>query len=461
MTGQAPSLVLSRRFKAHDSLYLLGAGNWPLLSRNTAIFVPGLDYQEMRLVSNHTPARSTMTRRLYRTEPGSGAIACSDIPSLHLRDQLAKRAQQHGGRPGHAVGLQSDAKHIQFSSTADRVPSCSIYSKEWRQQVRRSTSLHSLAEESEDGFSTDTASVHEVPDKRIFVHTEITISEPFELDVPAKERMFPCRAAYVSGPDVESARRPHVLKRPASQLRSNHPTSEIPLTRSDSGFHSIPRSSSWSTSSCQPESSQSTSDGDSQDWITTSSSASSSPPLTALPTSRPSSRVFLAPTQPPSDKSNGKPGGTTKSNSQRSRMRLRVPDFLRPLDEPQAPIRIYDVPLRRDLFSKAQPGNEHTLTTSSNDARVAEAVWSQQAIEKADQGHTSTPRVDLLRSNSCPVLPPFRESLVRSREEGAQDDIEMEMEMEIGGSGSTSNEVTGRGTDSRPKGTGLVSIDIV
>jgi hypothetical protein len=109
-------------------------------------------------------------------------------------------------------------------------------------------------------------------------------------------------------------------------------------------------------------------------------------------------------------------------------MRLRIPDFLRPLDEPQAPIRIYDVPLRRNLFSKAQPGNEHTLTTSSNDARVAEAVWSQQAMEKVD-------RSNLLRSNSCPVLPPFRESLVRvrSREEGAED--EMGTEMEIGGGG--------------------------
>ncbi len=383
-----------------------------------------------------------MSRRLYQTEPGSAAIACSDIPSLHLRDQLAKRTQQHGAGPGRAVSLQSDGRHIQFSSTADRAPSCSIYSKEWRQQVKRSTSLHSLAEKSDDGVSTDTTSVHEVPDKRIFVHTEITISEPFELDVPAKERMFPCRTAYVSGPDVESIRHPHVLKRPASQLRSNHPTSGIPLMRSDSGFHSVPRSSSWSTHSYQPGNSQSTSDGDSQDWITTSSSASSSPSLTALPASRPSSRVFLAPPQPqpPSDKSNGKPTSSDKiqSNSRRSRMRLRIPDFLRPLDEPQAPIRIYDVPLRRDLFSKAQPGNEHTRTTSSNDARVAEAVWSQQAIRRAHQGYSSTPRADLLRSNSCPVLPPFRESLIRSRDGGGQDDIEMKIQMEIGAGGSTS-----------------------
>ncbi|KAK5560475.1 hypothetical protein LTR46_000783 [Exophiala xenobiotica] len=385
-----------------------------------------------------------MSRRLYRTEPGSVAIAYSDIPSLHLRDQLAKRTEQHGDRPGRAVGRQPGGRRIQFSGTTDRVPSCSIYSKEWRQQVRRSTSLHSLAEESEDGVSTDTTSVHEVPDRRIFVHTEITISEPFELDVPAKERMFPCRTAYVSGPDVESARHPHILKRSASR-----PTLGIPLTRSDSGFYSVPPSSSPSSpsaSSCQPENSQSTSDGDSLDWMTTSSSsAPSSPPLTGLPVSRPSSG---------SDKSNGKPSGKLpKSDSRRSfRMRLRIPDFLRPLDEPQAPIRIYDVPLRRNLFSKAQPGNEHTLTTSSNDARVAEAVWSQQAMEKVD-------RANLLRSNSCPVLPPFRESLVRvrSREDGAEDEMGTEMEIGGGGGGGGSAARSNDGVTGRRTGSGSSS----
>ncbi|KAK5202844.1 hypothetical protein LTR41_011429 [Exophiala xenobiotica] len=49
-----------------------------------------------------------------------------------------------------------------------------------------------------------------------------------------------------------------------------------------------------------------------------------------------------------------------------------IPDFLLPTDEPAAPPRIYDVPLRRGLFHKAQPGNEHTISASRNNSVVSE-----------------------------------------------------------------------------------------
>jgi hypothetical protein len=38
-----------------------------------------------------------------------------------------------------------------------------------------------------------------------------------------------------------------------------------------------------------------------------------------------------------------------------------IPDFLLPTDHPAAPVRIYDVPLRRELFHQARPGNEQNL----------------------------------------------------------------------------------------------------
>jgi hypothetical protein len=49
-----------------------------------------------------------------------------------------------------------------------------------------------------------------------------------------------------------------------------------------------------------------------------------------------------------------------------------IPDFLLPTDEPAAPPRIYDVPLRRGLFHKAQPGNERTISASRNNSLVSE-----------------------------------------------------------------------------------------
>jgi len=48
-----------------------------------------------------------------------------------------------------------------------------------------------------------------------------------------------------------------------------------------------------------------------------------------------------------------------------------IPDFLRPTDDPAPPVRIYDVPLRRELFHKARPGNEQMLTASRNNSVAA------------------------------------------------------------------------------------------
>jgi len=50
-----------------------------------------------------------------------------------------------------------------------------------------------------------------------------------------------------------------------------------------------------------------------------------------------------------------------------------IPDFLLPTDEPQTPGRIYDIPLRRELFHKARPGNEFTLAASRNNSVVSES----------------------------------------------------------------------------------------
>jgi len=59
-----------------------------------------------------------------------------------------------------------------------------------------------------------------------------------------------------------------------------------------------------------------------------------------------------------------------------------IPDFLLPVDEPQAPVRIYDVPLRRGLFSKAQPGNEQTISGSRNTSVASAASNRSQAYSR-------------------------------------------------------------------------------
>ncbi|KAK5061328.1 hypothetical protein LTR84_007870 [Exophiala bonariae] len=63
-----------------------------------------------------------------------------------------------------------------------------------------------------------------------------------------------------------------------------------------------------------------------------------------------------------------------------------IPDFLLPTDEPQAPVRIYDVPLRRGLFQKAQPGNEETITASRNNS-VVDQLSAAQPEQRRSSWH--------------------------------------------------------------------------
>ncbi|KIW57333.1 hypothetical protein PV05_05898 [Exophiala xenobiotica] len=65
-----------------------------------------------------------------------------------------------------------------------------------------------------------------------------------------------------------------------------------------------------------------------------------------------------------------------------------IPDFLLPTDEPAAPPRIYDVPLRRGLFHKARPGNEYTISASRNNSVVSERRRSSAGSSAAGQGET-------------------------------------------------------------------------
>lgn len=60
-----------------------------------------------------------------------------------------------------------------------------------------------------------------------------------------------------------------------------------------------------------------------------------------------------------------------------------IPNFLLPTDEPAAPVRIYDVPLRRELFHKARPGNEYTVSASRNNSVVSERRRSSAATTES------------------------------------------------------------------------------
>ncbi|KAL6240542.1 hypothetical protein RBB50_012561 [Rhinocladiella similis] len=70
-----------------------------------------------------------------------------------------------------------------------------------------------------------------------------------------------------------------------------------------------------------------------------------------------------------------------------------IPDFLLPTDEPAAPPRIYDVPLRRPLFHKAQPDNEYTMSAGRHNSLVSErrrsSAESPAEAEAQDARRTS------------------------------------------------------------------------
>jgi predicted nuclease of restriction endonuclease-like RecB superfamily len=54
-----------------------------------------------------------------------------------------------------------------------------------------------------------------------------------------------------------------------------------------------------------------------------------------------------------------------------------IPDFLLPTEEVQQSTRIYDQQLRRHLFSKAEAGNEHSISASRNSSVVIERRASE------------------------------------------------------------------------------------
>ncbi|EXJ71966.1 uncharacterized protein A1O5_04468 [Cladophialophora psammophila CBS 110553] len=66
-----------------------------------------------------------------------------------------------------------------------------------------------------------------------------------------------------------------------------------------------------------------------------------------------------------------------------SALKKYVPSFLLPTDEPQQPGRIYDVPLRRELFHKARPGNEYSVSASRNNSVVSERRRSSAATTES------------------------------------------------------------------------------
>ena len=64
-----------------------------------------------------------------------------------------------------------------------------------------------------------------------------------------------------------------------------------------------------------------------------------------------------------------------------------IPDFLLPTDEPAAPPRIYDIPLRRERFHKSKPGNEYTVSASRNNSVVSERRGSSAVAERRTSWH--------------------------------------------------------------------------
>ncbi|KEF61775.1 uncharacterized protein A1O9_03345 [Exophiala aquamarina CBS 119918] len=59
-----------------------------------------------------------------------------------------------------------------------------------------------------------------------------------------------------------------------------------------------------------------------------------------------------------------------------------IPDFLLPTDEPQAPVRIYDVPVHRGLFQKAQPGNKQAISSNRNNSVASTVSERSQAYSR-------------------------------------------------------------------------------
>lgn len=269
-----------------------------------------------------------MSRRLYPTEPGSVAIAYSDIPSLHLRDRLARKSQDRARKPKH------DLRRM-YSSTREPISSGSIFMREGRQRAEHSnTSINGQGR----SHNASVDNLSDISTTKIFVHQVTTVTEPVECGDDA-----PPFQTFCHGGNDEN------------HPQQNHPSMSRELWHTRREISSGSRGS-WHTRETTPRSESASGNH--------RSGSTSAPPDSNTTNSnnspRPSSEIL------PFDQHHPFPRPTDLPKSGKRRFKLRIPDFLLPLDAPAAPVRIYDVPLRRDLFQKAQPGNEVTLTAAAS-----------------------------------------------------------------------------------------------
>ncbi|KAI1615720.1 hypothetical protein EDD36DRAFT_417209 [Exophiala viscosa] len=313
-----------------------------------------------------------MSRRLYPTEPGSVAIAYSDIPFLQRRDRLARKAQDRAHKSKH------DINRIHFSPAKVLLSSGSIYSREWRQRLTRSDNANNRPGTIQSApIVTD---LSDISTNKIFVQQVTTVVGQVEaVDLPPFQTW--CR-----GGDHES--RP-LNKSPSTArglVSSWHPTSadergpfQLSVRKGKpenhpehNNFYISPLSS---MSSMTPESWYPQGKPQSPELASVQTSPHSTCPPdssnnTAGNSPRPSSDTL------PLDQHEF-PRPINRPNPNKRRSRWRIPDFLRPLDAPAVQVRTYDAPLRRDLFQKAQPGNEQTLTATSTQAQQVNENFTQ------------------------------------------------------------------------------------
>ncbi|KAK4935202.1 hypothetical protein LTR10_023702 [Elasticomyces elasticus] len=310
-----------------------------------------------------------MSRRLYPTEPGSVAIAYSDIPSLQRRDRLARNAQDRAHKSRH------DINRTHFSPTQVLLSSGSIYSREWRQRLKRGDSSNNRPAIGQSApVVTD---LSDTSTNKIFVQQVTTVVGQIEAVGLPRSQTWCCGGTHESQPENEF---PSAARGLAS---SWHPASpdergafQIYVPRSNdkshpehNKFYISPLSSMSSMTSWYPggspvnpalASTHPSSNCACPDISTNTTGNSPRPSSETLP---PDQHLFPRPTVRP------------KSSKRRSRWR--VPDFLRPLDAPAVQVRVYDAPLRRDLFQRAQPGNEQTLLAASIQAQQVNANTTQ------------------------------------------------------------------------------------
>ncbi|KIV86683.1 hypothetical protein PV11_02280 [Exophiala sideris] len=311
-----------------------------------------------------------MSRRLYPTEPGSVAIAYSDIPSLQRRDRLARKAQDRAHKSKH------DINRIHFSPTQVLLSSGSIYSREWRQRRKRSDSSNNRPGTVES--APVVTNFADTSTNKIFVQQVTTIVGQIEAVGLPRSQTWCCGGTHGSQPENESPDTARGLAsgwHPASADERGAFQIYVPGDNHESrseqhNFYISPLSSMSSMTSWYPGGKTPGAELAS----THPNSIFACPPDISTNTTgnspRPSSETL-----PPDQHLFPRPTVRPKSSGRRSRWR--IPDFLRPLDAPAVQVRVYDAPLRRDLFQKAQPGNEQTLLATSIQAQQVKGNTTQ------------------------------------------------------------------------------------